>query len=273
MGQLKSEGRAGRRVRDSAIAAQEVHVTTRKKAVHIILQAKGGVGKSYIASLLTQYLLKREGGGKVVAVDTDPANATLFGYQGLPVERVDILMPGSDSLINPRAFDGHLNKIAEEDADFVVDNGANCYFPLLEYMRETDAVGALVETGKDVFLHSVITGGQALLDTLRGFDSLATFAPREARLVVWLNEYYGPIEAEGKQFKQMQVYERHRERLHALVHLAKLNPYTSGKDIELMVAKKLTFDEVMKTGEFGLMEKQRIRSAQKVIFSQLALLA
>ena len=239
--------------------------------VHFILQSKGGVGKSFIASLLTQHCLKREGGGRVVAVDTDPANATLFGYKALPVRRADILMAGSDSLINPRAFDEHLNAIAEEDADFVVDNGANCYFPLLEYLRETDAVTVLIEAGKEVFLHSVITGGQALLDTLRGFDALAKVAPVEARLVVWLNEYYGPIEADGKDFERMQVYERHRERIHALVRLAKLNPYTSGKDVELMVARRLTFDEVMKAPEFGLMEKQRIRSAQKAIFSQLAL--
>ncbi len=89
-----------------------------------------------------------------MAVDTDPANATLFGYKALPVRRADILVAGSDSLINPRAFDEHLNAIAEEDADFVVDNGANCYFPLLEYLRETDAVTVLIEAGKEVFLHS-----------------------------------------------------------------------------------------------------------------------
>ncbi len=240
--------------------------------VHFVLQAKGGVGKSYIAALLTQHYLRHADRREVVAVDTDPANATLFGYKALPVRRVDILMPGSDSLINPRAFDTHLNAIAAENADFIVDNGANCYFPMLDYMRESDAMTALAQAGKDVFLHSVVTGGQALIDTLRGFDSLATIAPPEARLIVWLNEYFGPVESEGKEFKQMAVYDRHRGRIEAVVKLPKLNPYTSGKDVELMIAKKLTFDEAIAGMDFGLMEKQRLRSAQKAIFGQLALL-
>ena len=68
---------------EEGAAAKEAPVTdATKRAVHLILQAKGGVGKSFIPALLTQYLLKREGGAKVLALDTDPANATLFGYQG-----------------------------------------------------------------------------------------------------------------------------------------------------------------------------------------------
>ncbi len=33
-----------------------------KNRVHFVLQAKGGVGKSFIAALLTQHYLRREGG-------------------------------------------------------------------------------------------------------------------------------------------------------------------------------------------------------------------
>jgi len=242
-----------------------------KNRVNFVLQAKGGVGKSFIAALLTQHYLRREGGGKVVAVDTDPANATLHGYKALSVRRVDILMEGSDSLVDPRAFDALLESIVAEEADFIVDNGANCYFPLLDYVRETDAFAALVQAGKEVFLHSVVTGGQALVDTLRGFDSLAKITPPDARLVVWLNQYFGPIRGEGKDFEQMAVYERHRDRIEALVKLPKLNPYTSGKDLELMIARKLTFDEALAGTQFGLMEKQRLKAAQRAIFAQLGL--
>jgi hypothetical protein len=140
-------------------------------------------------------------------------------------------------------------------------------------VRETDAFAALVEAGKEVFLHSVVTGGQALVDTLRGFDSLAKVAPPEARLIVWLNQYFGPIRSEEKEFEQMAVYERYRKRIEALVKLPRLNPYTSGKDLELMIARKLTFDEALGGTQFGLMEKQRLKAAQKAIFGQLALMA
>lgn len=240
--------------------------------VHFILQGKGGVGKSFIASLLAQHYQNRTD-GKVVCVDTDPANATLLGYKALGARRAEILEEGSTSRINPRAFDALLNGIAAEDADFIVDNGASCFLPLTDYLVETQALEALAEAGKEVYLHSVVTGAQALRDTVRGLDSLASYAPPAAKLIVWLNEYFGPIEVDGKKFEEMGVYEKHRDRISAIVRLPKQNPYTSGKDLELMVARKLTFAEALKDGAFGLMEKQRIRSMQKSIFEQLQLVA
>ena len=49
------------------------------KQIHFILQGKGGVGKSFIASLLAQYLRDRKN-GQVVCFDTDPVNPTLSRY-------------------------------------------------------------------------------------------------------------------------------------------------------------------------------------------------
>jgi hypothetical protein len=240
--------------------------------VHFILQAKGGVGKSFVAALLAQHYLSREG-DPAVCVDTDPANMTLSGYRRLDARQVDILEPGSTSRVNPRAFDALLNSIAEEQSDFIVDSGASCFLALTDYLLETRAIEALVEIGKAVHLHTVITGGQALRDTLRGFDSLAQQAPREAKLEVWLNEYFGPIESDGKTFKQMAVYERHRDRVASMVCIPKLNPYTSGKDLEIMISRKLTFAEAIAGDAFGLMEKQRLRDIQKHLFAQLAQIA
>ena len=40
-------------------------------------------------------------------------------------------------------------------------------------------------------IHSVITGGQSLNDTLGGFEQLAE-TTWEKNIVVWLNEYFGP---------------------------------------------------------------------------------
>ena len=240
--------------------------------VHFILQAKGGVGKSFIAALLAQHYLSRDG-EPAVCIDTDPANLTLSGYKRLGARPVDILEPGSTSRVNPRAFDALLNGIAQETSDFIVDSGASSFLALTDYLLETRAIEALVEIGKEIHLHTVITGGQALRDTLKGFDSLARHAPPEAKLVVWLNEYFGPVESDGKAFKEMAVYERHRDRVAALVCIPKMNPYTSGKDLEIMIARKLTFAEALAGDAFGLMEKQRIREIQKHLFTQLALIA
>jgi CO dehydrogenase nickel-insertion accessory protein CooC1 len=69
-------------------------------SVHISLQGKGGVGKSFIASILTQYFLSR--GQHVNAIDADPVNQTLAEYGGLSVSRLNLLKEGS---VDQREFD------------------------------------------------------------------------------------------------------------------------------------------------------------------------
>jgi cellulose biosynthesis protein BcsQ len=46
--------------------------------IHMVLQGKGGVGKSFVAALMAQYLQDR--GQDPVCIDTDPVNATFAGY-------------------------------------------------------------------------------------------------------------------------------------------------------------------------------------------------
>lgn len=48
--------------------------------IHISLQAKGGVGKSFLALMLSMFYRHIERPVKIF--DTDPANATLFSRTG-----------------------------------------------------------------------------------------------------------------------------------------------------------------------------------------------
>ena len=68
--------------------------------INMILQGKGGVGKSLVASILTQHFL--ESGKDVCCVDTDPVNATFAGYQKFNVTALDIM---NDNDIDSRRFD------------------------------------------------------------------------------------------------------------------------------------------------------------------------
>lgn len=68
--------------------------------VHFILQGKGGVGKSLVASALIQYLLQE--GVPVQGIDTGPVNATLGGYKEFAAKVFNI-MDGDN--INARKFD------------------------------------------------------------------------------------------------------------------------------------------------------------------------
>ena len=49
--------------------------------IHMILQGKGGVGKSFISSTLAQHRIAK--GKNPLCIDTDPVNATFFGFKKL----------------------------------------------------------------------------------------------------------------------------------------------------------------------------------------------
>lgn len=51
-------------------------------AAYIIDGDKGGVGKSFVARALTDYLIPNNTGGKIVVIDCDPSNADVVGGEG-----------------------------------------------------------------------------------------------------------------------------------------------------------------------------------------------
>jgi len=61
--------------------------------IHMSLQGKGGVGKSLIAAILSQYLASR--GQDVHGIDADPVNHTLSEYRGIGARCLSILKDGS----------------------------------------------------------------------------------------------------------------------------------------------------------------------------------
>ena len=61
--------------------------------IHISLQGKGGVGKSLVADILSQYLGSR--GQDVRGIDADPVNHTLSEYRGIGARCLNILKDGS----------------------------------------------------------------------------------------------------------------------------------------------------------------------------------
>ena len=235
------------------------------KKVHLVLQGKGGVGKSYAGSCVTQFY--QENGEPVIPMDTDPVNATLTGYKSLDAIRVE-LMEGSH--LNERQFDSMMERIMSTDSNFVIDNGASSFIPLSNYLLENSAIEMISESGKQVVIHTVITGGQAMLDTLHGFTRLAQQMPENAQIVVWLNEFFGNIEANGKQFEEMRAYLDHKDRVTGIIRLNRQTSDTFGKDVELMLDRKMTFADAAAGSEFGLMSKQRLAMVKRSIFEQLS---
>lgn len=235
------------------------------KHVHMTLQGKGGVGKSLIAALLAQYL--RDKGAEPVCIDTDPVNATFAGYGGLDVDRLELL--DADKKISERQFDQMMERVLTEDRDFVIDNGASSFVPLSAYLVENDAPRMIQDAGKQLVVHTVVTGGQALMDTLAGLGSILEQMPPEVRVVVWRNDYFGEVMADGKALEQMGVYARNRDRIHGLVPIERQSSDTFRKDLEAMLDGKLTFKEALADDRFGLMPRQRLTQLQRRFYERI----
>lgn len=233
--------------------------------VNFVLQGKGGVGKSFIASLLAQH--HRARGSEVICIDTDPVNATFAGYEAYGVRRLEIMV-GDD--IDPRAFDDLIDAIAEapEEAVVIVDNGAATFVPLCSYLMENGAIPFLADAGHRLRFHSVVTGGQALRDTLVGLDALCEHFPG-VPVVVWLNEFFGPPRENGKSFEQFRVYEANAERIHALVTLPAVRRETFGVDVEAMLKRRQTFEEAIACPDFSVMARQRLAQYRRDVMARL----
>lgn len=206
--------------------------------IHFIQQGKGGVGKSMIAAMLYQALqhCKKD----VVAFDTDPVNSTLAGFKEFAVTRLDILNQGE---VDPRAFDALINSLAElsPDSHGIVDNGASSFLALNSFINESNSLQILENAGHSVFLHTIITGGQAIGDTVVGLKSLAMGFPATP-IVVWLNPYFGDIEIDGKSFEEFKVYQEFHTQFQSIITIPKVNRATFGKDLEMLFAKRQSFE-------------------------------
>ena len=86
--------------------------------IHLILQGKGGVGKSMIAAFLYQAL--RHFGKEVIAYDTDPVNSTLAAFAEFHVTTLSVMKDGK---IDDRSFDSLLEAIMEVPQDAPCDRG------------------------------------------------------------------------------------------------------------------------------------------------------
>lgn len=232
--------------------------------VHMVLQGKGGVGKSMIAATLAQF--KKTKDSLSLCIDTDPVNATFEGYKALDVKRLNI-MEGDE--INTRNFDSLVELIANAEGDVIVDNGASSFVPLSHYLISNQVPELLHDMGHELVIHTVVTGGQALLDTLSGFSQLSSQFPKECLFIVWLNPYWGVIEHEGKHFEQMKAYTANKGRVSAIIRVPELKQDTSGRDFADMLQARLTFDEALADTALPIMVRQRLTIVKRKLFEQL----
>lgn len=236
------------------------------KQVHFIMQGKGGVGKTLISTILTQYLLSID--KKVLCLDTDPVNKSFTRFKSLNVDSIPLLKNDS---IDPHNFDLMVEKIITSDVDaVVVDSGASTFIPINKYIASCNLFGFLKEADCSVCLHSVIAGGQSADDTLMGVAGiLSTYSKFDPapEIAIWMNSYNGDIQWKGKGFIETNTYIDHKEAIKYLIDMPNLDPMLFGKDFELLLKSGHTFAEAMQDDTITLMSKHRIKTVKDRYFA------
>lgn len=257
--------RPSRRPISTGSLDQVAQSPAREHRIHIVMQGKGGVGKTLIASMLGQYYA--ETGRPVTCYDTDPVNDSLSAIVALRARRVALL---EDDHINAREIDGLIEAWVADAGDAVVDNGAASFVPFSGYLIENDIAGLLAAHGAGMVIHVALTGGGSAMHTLRGLEAIIEGYPPSVRVVVWLNEFFGAVEVKGVGVEDTKLYQDNRDRILGIVRLPRLNQHTFGHDVRVMLERRLTFAEAIESPEFMLVSKQRLTMTRRSIFGQLA---
>lgn len=242
--------------------------------VHFFLQGKGGVGKSFCFAMYAQYCLDRgmrqETGPRPICIDTDPVNATVSAYPAFQAHRVDIL---DQDRIDPLKFDQIIEKIADAGRNdtILVDNGASSFLAFSEFLVINGVPQLLSSMGHALYIHTVVTGGDAQGDTVHGFAALAKNFQEPASIIVWLNPYFGKIERDGKGFEDFKAYKDNASRVSSLIHIPDFKKDSFGINLAQILKARQTFTEALAMPEYPLMTRQRIKMMRDQIYAQIAI--
>ncbi len=224
----------------------------RSTTIHLLLQGKGGIGKTPIAGFLAQYFMSR--GQPVRCIDVDPLGNALSRFKGLNAERFPVFRDGD---IDVRSFDAVFETVLRDHGTYVIDAGASIFIQLWSYILESDLITTLNDSGRRLYFHYVVTRDQSEGNPLRFFRQLAEGVPSRS-IVLWINDFFGrPDERDVEMLDTIG-------RVFGSVTVPMRNP-----DIRSLLINQQTFDEALERRETLTFNKQRLKTQRDLLFAQL----
>ena len=230
--------------------------------LHLVMQRKGGVGKSVVACHLAQFLKAKN--NDTICIDTDSLTPTLFRYQALSTVHIQI---ADQAKIHLEKFDEMIEIIAGTQGDVVIDTGSSTFLPISSYLINDNIFELLAQNfQKKIVVHVVINAQTEndYLSTIAGLQSIGALFPDFVSIVVWLNEFGGPI----RSFEKTQIYHDIKHRIYAIISMK--NPDELAlKDYSAMQAEFLTYAEAIERPSTKLVSKSRLHRLRQGVFGQL----
>lgn len=232
--------------------------------IHIVMQGKGGVGKSFIAFHIAQYLKQKD--QDAICIDTDPLTPTLSRYKALDPVHIQI---ANQAEVHLEKFDEMIEMITNTHSDVLIDTGSSTFLPISRYMINDSIFDLLTqEFGKKVVVHAVINAQTQndFLATTACLHSITRLFPDNVTLVVWLNEFGGPI----KNFEESNIYHAIKHRIDAIISIKDPDELAL-KDLSAMQSAFLTYEEAIASPSTRVVSKSRLKRLKSAVFDQLDL--
>lgn len=239
-----------------------------KNSINFILQGKGGVGKSFTTAILAQYFIDEKNMDNIVVGDTDPVNTTTVKVKRL---NADLIQITENSKVIQSKFDPMFESMLTNSQNtFVIDNGASTFLPLIQYFNDNCVMDMFEDVEQDVYIHTIIVGGQALADTLQGFEELKQLVKgSKVKLIVWINEFQGIPALKNTPLIKTKFIEENKDVIAGLVVIQDRKSDAFTTDIKELTEKSLTLKEALESEYFGLMAKSRLKRVFNDIYKQL----
>lgn len=232
--------------------------------VHLMLQKKDGVGKSFVCALLAGY--KRARSEMPFCIDADADARTFSRYKALDIVRADVMTDGE---IDSAKFDVLLDRVETTNGnDVLVDTGATAFASLIRHIGKDRVPHLLANMGCQLVIHTVIAGGPFLGDTIDGFAEVAAGLPEGALLVVWVNPHFGPVEQDGTGFERSETYNAYRGRISGMVKIPELSGRFQAA-LEDMIKLGLTFGEDLEASSFTQQTRRRLNMIKEELFASM----
>lgn len=257
---------------------------SKRKNIHLVMQGKGGCGKTFIAWLLSQYYAEKIKDLRII--DTDNVNGSLLKFKSLHAAKIDLLSKDERSIEVGR-LDSLFDYIAAAPSDVVIDTGSSEHVQLDAFLTKERVDEVLYEINCNLIVHAPVTGGENKEEML---DRLAHMldAIKNSSFVVWLNPYFGEIFNENAEavtedqkvitcFEDLDLYEKFNDKIKALITIPTFPEDTKGKVLRFVLDNLYTFKDFdglslnslfdTPQGQFQLTLLQRMR--RKMIQEEL----